>query len=146
MPRATRIRIVVVSLAAALAAAGCAKKPANKAEAGQVAAPPAVPPTTEAGCRACNGEFGPHGIDPAPRCVCRTTDSGKKCRGKDDCQGECIGDAREQEVTHKGPPPLGFRQGRCSEFMTTFGCHVFLPPISSAPVRLDVEPEQLCVD
>jgi hypothetical protein len=136
----------VVTLAAALAAAGCARKPANNTEAGQVAAPPAVPPTTEAGCRACNGEFGPHGIDPAPRCVCRTTDAGKKCRGKDDCQGECIGDGREQEVMEKGPPPRGFRQGRCSEFMTTFGCHVFLPRKSAELVRLDVEPEQLCVD
>src|SRR5262245_17403197 len=54
-----------LTFVAALAAAGCAKKPANKTEAGQVAAAPAVPPTTEEGCRACNGVFGPHGIDPA---------------------------------------------------------------------------------
>jgi hypothetical protein len=138
--------VAAITLAAAIIVAGCARKPASKAEAGQVAAPPATRPTTEEGCRACNGVFGPHGIDPAPRCVCRTKDPGKKCRGKDDCEGECIGDAGEQEVTQNGPPPLGFRQGRCSEFMTTFGCHVFLPPKSAEPVRLDVEPGQLCVD
>jgi hypothetical protein len=142
-----RVALVAVFIsAAALAATGCARKPASNTEAGQVAAPPAARPTTEEGCRTCNGEWGPHGIDQTPRCVCRTSDAGKKCRGKDDCEGECIGDAREQEVTQKGPPPLGFRKGRCSDFMTTFGCHVFLPRKSAEPVRLDVEPEQLCVD
>jgi len=142
----TRGRRFIVAAAVALAVAGCAKKPANNTEAGQVAAPPAARPTTEEGCRTCNGEWGPHGIDQTPRCVCRTKDAGKKCGGKDDCQAECIGDAGEQEVTQKGPPPLGFRHGRCSELMTTFGCHVFLPKKSAEPVRLDVEPTQLCVD
>jgi hypothetical protein len=134
--------------AAALAQVGCAKKPAQKAEAGQAAraSAPLATPTTEEGCRACNGVFGAHGLDPTPRCVCRTTDAGKKCRGKDDCEGECIGDGGEREVTQPGPPPLGFWIGRCAEMRTTFGCHVFLPPKAAQPVRLDATPEQLCVD
>ena len=130
-----------------LAGAGCTRKPAQKAEAGQVAAPLATrTPTTEEGCRACNGVFGQHGIDPTPRCVCRTKDAGSKCRGKDDCEGECIGDGGEREVTQPGPPPLGFWLGRCAELRTTFGCHVFLPTKSATPVRLDQAPEQMCVD
>jgi hypothetical protein len=130
---------------AALAAAGCARKPAQKAEAGQVAAPLATP-TTEEGCRSCNGVFGQHGIDPTPRCVCRTKDAGKRCRGKDDCEGDCIGDGNEREVTQPGPPPRGYWLGRCSELRATFGCHVFLPAKAAEPVRLDVAPEQLCAD
>ena len=136
----------LVAFVVALAAAGCTRKPAQKAEAGQVAAAPLATPTTEEGCKACNGVFGLHGIDPTPRCVCRTKDGGHKCRGKDDCEGECLADGGEQEVTQPGPPRLGFRLGRCAELRATFGCHVFLPPKSATPVRLDVAPEQLCAD
>jgi hypothetical protein len=43
---------------------------------------------------------------------------------------------------------MGHRLGRCAEFRTSYGCHVFLPPhgASAAPVALDQAPEQLCVD
>jgi hypothetical protein len=143
------VAAAVVMLIGALAGGGCTRKPAHKSEGGQVAAAPATPPatpTTEEGCRACNGEFGPHGIDQTPRCLCRTRDAGRNCRGKDDCEGECIGDGGEREVTQPGPPPLGFWRGRCAEFRTTFGCHVFLPPKSAQPARLDVALEQMCVD
>ena len=128
---------------------GCTRKPASKAEAGQVAAAPATAsttPTTEDGCRACNGVWGPHGIEPTPRCVCRTKDAGRKCRAKDDCEGDCIGDLGDREVTQPGPPPLGFWIGRCSEMRTTFGCHVLLSAKSATPVRLDEEPTKMCVD
>jgi len=151
MSRGRRVAAaVVVMLVGALAGAGCARKPAQKSEAGQLAAAPATAPaatpTTEEGCRACNGDFGPHGIDQTPRCLCRTKDAGRACRGKDDCEGECIADGGEREVTQPGPPPLGFWKGRCAEFRTSFGCHVFLPPKSAQPVRLDVALEQMCVD
>jgi len=141
----TWFRVVGPALLA-LAVAACARKPAQKSEAGQVAAAPPATPTTEEGCRACNGVFGQHGIEPTPRCICRTRDGGRKCRGKDDCEGECVADGGEREVTKAGPPPLGYWLGRCAELRTTFGCHVFLPPKSTTPVRLDVAPEQLCVD
>jgi hypothetical protein len=149
-----RIALVVLSIAiaAGLAGGACARKPAHNTEAGQVAAAPvasAAPstiPTTEEGCRACNGVFGPHGIDPAPRCVCRTKDAGKKCHGKADCEGDCIGDLGDREVTVPGPPPRGFWVGRCAEMRTTFGCHVMLESKPAAPVRLDEAPQQLCVD
>ena len=134
-----------ITFVALLTVAGCARKPAQRAEAGQVAAPLATP-TTEEGCRACNGVFGQHGIEPTRRCICRTGDAGKKCRGKDDCEGQCIGDGGDREVTQPGPPPLGFWIGRCGELRTTFGCHVFLPPKSAEPVRLDEAPQQLCAD
>lgn len=142
--------MAIVLAAGWLGAAGCTRKPAQKAEAGQVgAAPPpttTAPPTTEEGCRACNGVWGPQGITQTPRCLCRTKDAGKKCRGKDDCEGECIGDLGDREVTEPGPPPRGFWIGRCSELRTTFGCHVFLPAKSATPVRLDETPGQMCVD
>jgi hypothetical protein len=105
-------------------------------------------PTTVAACRACNGDFGLHGLAPTPSCLCRTHDAGKRCRGKDDCEAECIGDGGEREVTDPGPPPRGAFVGRCAEFTTTFGCHRFLPARgpSPAPVPLDEPPAELCVD
>ena len=105
-----------------------------------------VSPTTKEGCRACNGEFGVHGINPTPTCLCRTHDPGRRCRGKDECEGDCLGDAGQREVTQPGPPPRGYWLGRCSEFRSTFGCHVFLPARGGEPVRLDVPAEQLCAD
>lgn len=141
--------VAAVVFVGALAGFGCAKKPASKAEAGQVSAAPAAPtppPTTEDGCRACNGVFGPQGIDPNPRCVCRTKDAGKKCYGKEDCEADCMGDLGDREVKDPGPPPRGFWIGRCSEMRTTFGCHVFLPAKPAAPVPLDDKPHQMCVD
>ena len=71
---------------------------------------------------------------------------GRRCRGKDECQGDCLGDAGEREMTQPGPPPRGFWLGRCSEFHATFGCHVFLAPRGAEPVRLDVPADQLCAD
>jgi len=139
------VAVAAVLFVGALAGSGCAKKPAQKAEAGTVAAAPAVPPTTEEGCRACNGVFGPQGIEQKPRCVCRTKDAGKKCHGKDDCEGDCIGDLGEKEVTEVGPPPRGFWVGHCSEMRTTFGCHIFLQK-AAMPVPLDEKPQQMCVD
>jgi hypothetical protein len=111
------------------------------------AARSATPATAEA-CRACNGDFGVHGLDPTPRCLCRTHDAGKRCRGKDECEADCIGDLGEQEVTDPGPPPRGAFVGRCAEFQTTFGCHRLLPDRgrAPAPVRLDEPPAELCVD
>jgi hypothetical protein len=108
----------------------------------------AGPPTTAEACRACNGDFGVHGLSPTPTCNCRTRDAGKRCRGKDDCESECVGDLIEREVTDPGPPPRGAFVGRCAEFTTTFGCHRFLPARgpSPAPVPLDDPPAQLCVD
>ena len=107
----------------------------------------AAPATAEA-CRACNGDFGVHGLSPTPICLCRTHDAGKRCRGKDECEADCIGDLGEREVTDPGPPPRGAFVGRCAEFRTTFGCHRFLPNRgrSPAPVLLDEPPAELCVD
>ena len=144
--------VVALALAAGLAGATCARKPAHNTEAGQVAAvpntpdPPSATPTTEEGCRACNGVFGPHGIEPTPRCVCRTKDAGKKCHAKAECEGDCIGDLGDREVTEPGPPPRGFWVGRCSEMRTTFGCHVLLESKPATPVPLDEKPQQMCVD
>jgi len=100
--------VAAVVFAAGVFGSGCTRKPPQKAEAGQVAAAPALPPTTEDGCKVCNGVWGPQGLDQTPRCVCRTKDAGKKCRGKDDCEGECIGDLGDREVTEQGPPARGF--------------------------------------
>jgi hypothetical protein len=125
-----------------------AKAPAPAtAHGGAAPAPTRAPaPKTEEGCRACSGKWGIHGIEQTPTCLCRTHDVGRRCRGKDECEGDCLGDAGEREVTQPGPPPLGFWVGRCSEFHATFGCHVFLQARAGEPVRLDVPAEQLCAD
>jgi len=128
---------------------GCHRAPARSpSDAGDPTGAASEPPRTPQACRTCNGDFGVHGLNPTPFCLCRTHDAGKRCRGKDDCEAECIGDLDEREVTQPGPHPRGYRLGLCAEFRTTFGCHAFLPPHGPkpAPTRLDQPAEQLCVD
>ena len=139
---------VTLEFALALVLVGCCKSSAPPAKAPNQTVAQTAAITTADGCKACNGDFGPHGIDSTPTCNCRTRDAGKRCRGKDDCEAECIGDLGDHEVTSPGPPRMGHRLGRCADFRTSYGCHVFLPPhgASPAPVPLDQAPEQLCVD
>jgi hypothetical protein len=128
--------------------AGCHRSPAPAARSVGEAGITEGTPTTADNCRACDGDFGPHGLDPAPRCNCRTHDAGKRCRGKEDCEAECVSDGGEREITDPGPPPRGFWVGRCAELRTTYGCHVFLPrrEPGAAPAALEPPPTKLCVD
>jgi len=143
---------------------GCAPRPAvgerSSAQSSSPAPPPVVPappppaargdavPRTAEGCRACRGDFGVHGLGGTPRCLCRTHDAGKRCRAKDDCDGACLADAGEREVTDPGPPARGYFLGKCSEFRTTFGCHRYLSRRREqpGPVALDAPPSEICAD
>src|SRR5581483_5767445 len=84
-------------------------------------------PTTEEGCGACGGEWAAHGLLGAQQgtmsCLCPTVDAGKRCRDGVECQGECVTDGADHEVTAAGPPARGFFVGKCSRFRTTYGCH-----------------------
>lgn len=104
----------------------------------------------EASCRACNGEWGVHGIAEMESCNCRTCDGRKRCTDGADCQGMCIADVDnpEYELVEAGPPARGFLVGRCSDLVTVFGCnaHVDAGARASGPVSLAEPPPELCVD
>jgi hypothetical protein len=105
-------------------------------------------PESERECKTCNGAWGIHGLAQTPSCNCRTSDGGKRCRDGTECEALCVArEAPEREVTHEGTPPRGYWVGKCSEFVTVFGCY---RPIHDGaginPVEL-VEPLQMiCVD
>ncbi len=90
----------------------------------------------EAACRACNGDWGAHGITGSEGCNCRMRDAGKECRDGTDCEGECLFDHVEevrpasQHCSH-GACSATLREarlvGRCATYRTTFGCHSFIP-------------------
>jgi len=108
----------------------------------------AAPPQSERDCKACNGDWGVHGISPTPSCNCRTSDGGKRCKDGSECQGLCTAaDDPERDVTDPGPPARGFFVGRCSRFSTVFGCY---RPIDagagSKPVDLTEPPQMICAD
>ena len=104
--------------------------------------------TTRDACTACNGEWGRHGIAETESCNCRTTDKGKVCRDGRDCSGECVADPALFEVVEPGSPARGRFRGRCSEFVTVFGCNAILSDgASDGPlVSKDQAPEELCAD
>jgi hypothetical protein len=132
----------------------CAHKPAPAA-ATRAAAPGATvasgEPATEAGCSACGGEWAAHGIRGSQgtmSCLCPTADGGKRCRDGVECQGQCVTDGADHEVTAAGPPALGFFVGKCSRFRTTYGCHRVIASgaLQSGPVPLDQPPTEICAD
>ena len=109
-------------------------------------------PATEAGCSACGGEWAAHGLLGAQQgtmsCLCPTPDGGKRCRDGVECQGECLTDGADHEVTAAGPPPVGFFVGKCSRFRTTYGCHRVIASgaLQAGPVSLDQPPTEICAD
>jgi hypothetical protein len=112
-------------------------------------AAPAEKPQSAESCRAtCNGEWGAHGITGAVSCVCRTTDFGKDCRDKTDCKGDCLLDPVRSEVVSPGPPVTGYFVGKCSEFVTTFGCarRIQAGTKERGPVELSEPPPMICLD
>jgi len=109
-------------------------------------------PATEEGCSACGGEWAAHGIRGSQQgtmsCLCPTADGGKRCRDGVECQGECVTDGADHEVTATGPPALGFFVGKCSRFRTTYGCHRVIASgaLQAGPVPLDQPPTEICAD
>lgn len=103
------------------------------------------PPRTPEECKACNGDWGPHGMAQVTSCLCRTTDAGKRCRRHADCQSKCVaGEEVEREVMQAGPPASGYFVGRCAEFHIIFGCLRFVEQAEPGP--LDEPPPMLCID
>ena len=115
---------------------------------------PQSPPRTVDECRACNGDWGMHGLSDAisqtESCDCRTNDAGKRCTDGIDCQGMCVANADnpEYDVVDIGPPARGFLVGRCSEFVTVFGCNALVDAGArdDGPVSVAEPPPVLCVD
>ena len=112
-----------------------------------VAKPPR--PTTKAGCDACNGQWGHHGIAEQESCICKTKDGGKSCRDGAECEGACIvGDDAKFEVDANGNPPRGHFVGRCADYDATFGCYRMIPNGTSAkgPLPAEEAAPRFCVD
>ena len=115
---------------------------------------PHSPPGTAEECRACNGDWGMHGLSDAisqtESCDCRTNDAGKRCTDGADCQGMCVAnaDTPAYDVVDVGPPARGFLVGRCSEFVTVFGCNALVDAGArdDGPVSVAEPPPVLCVD
>jgi hypothetical protein len=123
---------------------GCHRKEARPPAAGLTA----KPPSTEAECRACKGEWAVHGLVQLESCLCRTKDVGKRCRDGLECEGECILQPGDVQVVEPGPPRRGFFVGRCSEFDHFFGCHKLLMDgtVAQGPAPLDEAPSDVCID
>jgi|SRR5450631_1207379 len=132
-----------------LLATGCRSsqpQPSIAAPQTSAASATARPPTPDA-CRACNGDWGPHGLAQKEGCLCRTKDAGKSCKSKGDCESQCVAsDPPNAVIVEKGPPPKGFFLGHCHEFVQFFGCGRLLRDSSSASEPLDEPPAKICID
>jgi hypothetical protein len=96
-----------VAFLVALAAAGCA-----------LAGEPGPAPTDEASCVRRGGKWGPVGLVPAPTCNLPTTDGGKPCRDRKDCESACVAELTAEEQ-QKLPVQ---KTGKCAARQRTPGC------------------------
>jgi hypothetical protein len=158
-PDMAHLRLLAPSLTLlfGLAAVACCKKtpppasPATVASTQTSAPAPGEPPTTKEACDACQGQWGKHGLGDTEVCNCKTKDGGKECRDESDCQTQCIADDKDLKdfvVEEKGTPPKGHWKGRCAEYVTTFGCLLFVPKGASKrpPLPAEDAAEKLCFD
>jgi hypothetical protein len=109
-------------------------------------------------CRACRGDWGPHGLVGLEGCICRAKDAGKVCRDGRDCEGECV--FQRAEVVRKErrqcnaqgvctvSPALGRAVGKCSEKIGDFGCASLIDVGASdlPPQSLPLQRSQICRD
>jgi hypothetical protein len=146
LPGISILSLVALLFACAHNSAPPAAAPARAATAGTTAAN--GEPATEEGCSACGGEWAAHGMRGTMSCLCPTPDGGKQCRDGVECQGQCVTDGADHEVTVAGPPALGFFVGKCSRFRTTYGCHrvIAAGALQAGPVPLDQPPTEICAD
>jgi hypothetical protein len=104
-------------------------------------------PRSASECKACNGEWGVHGLLQVESCLCRTHDSGKVCHDGLECEGECVVEDGKLQVIEPGPPRRGYFLGRCSEFDHVFGCNkLLMDGTGTQPISLEEPPGEVCVD
>jgi hypothetical protein len=153
----SRIRRASISLATTVGllagAAGCSADVSNTASSptrvSQLAPQEPPRPTTQEACDACHGIWAVHGIGPVETCICKTSDEGRDCLDGKDCQGECLLDGDpEFHVMEQGDPPLGYYQGHCAGYDTTFGCfsHIADDVAMALPVAAEEASQLICVD
>ena len=96
-------------------------------------------------CKACNGDWGRHGIRQFEGCVCRAADAGERCTDGDDCDGYC---EYERTVVTSRDPDMGYQVGRCSEFVGGFGCRDYVPSGADdrGPQPLPLARHGVCAD
>jgi hypothetical protein len=110
-----------------------------------------------AACRACNGDWGVHGLSGVESCNCETRDAGQECRDGRECEGECLYERAEevQKASQRcsgGTCSVTLRAvrlvGRCAPQRATFGCHSYVPDGESerAPRIGAVRVPHICVD
>jgi hypothetical protein len=137
-----------LSLSLVLGASACRALQTAPLAASRAASHSHVEPATAAACRACAGDWAPHGLATAPSCLCPTGDGDKRCRDGAECEGQCLADAGEREITAAGPPARGYFVGKCSRYRTSFGCHRYIAAgaVGAGPVLLDEAPSEICAD
>lgn|GEM_PF-2084691 len=109
-------------------------------------------------CRACDGDWGAHGLASTVGCNCRTTDAGDECRDGRACEGACLfehyevvrpaSDLCHPDGTCTVHPALGVPVGHCSAWQMNFGCRarVRRGAADEAPVVLPRRAPMLCAD
>jgi len=127
--------------------AGCRSAPSQPRPIVPVVAAAPVHPSTPEECRACNGDWGRHGLAQTEGCLCRTKDAGKICKSKADCESQCVAkDEPDTAMVDKGPPAKGHFLGKCHPFTKFFGCARLLRESQDPNTQLDELPMKICVD
>lgn len=75
-----------------------------------------------AACRQRGGDFDYRGLGLAPVCNVRTSDAGRQCQSRADCEGLCVAEPPQVDWAQLRPgQPLA---GHCTPETAHFGCFV----------------------
>jgi hypothetical protein len=150
---------VVAPTSASASASAAASAPASASASVPAASPSAAreftPPQDEAGCRKCQGKWGPHGKAGIPSCACATSDGGKLCRTRSDCDDRCelpFDEGKLYDGVRCGPtgctggaPNTVIPAGKCTPFRDPFGCHAWIEQARGGDPDVR-EVRRMCVD
>lgn len=84
-----------------------------------------VPKDKEA-CEKIGGVWKKLGPRPFEECNIPTQDTGKECRGSNQCEGVCIADLTRDQITEGMKGKLFKTLGKCSSFIKVLGCRAYV--------------------
>lgn len=78
--------------------------------------------TTQEGCEKLNGRWELIGLSDEEECNLPTSDFGKICHDRSDCEGECIAELTSEEISKAINQSID-KYGKCSEYRIIAGCN-----------------------
>lgn len=83
-------------------------------------------PKDKENCEKIGGVWKKMGPRPMEECNIPTKDAGKVCSGSNQCEGVCLADLSNEDISKGMKGKLFKTQGKCSNFIKVMGCKAYV--------------------